>query len=267
MTTQKNQFEYYVPYELDELESLRIVETTNKVLIQIFPEDAEETVGGIYTKGIKPFGFAKNTTRRAKVIKTCERIVPGKTEAEFTLWQTDVQVKPGDEIYINYFDNLNSYDFTYQDMDIKLIPYIGIICAIRDGEVIMCNGYVLLEDYEESVGFGEHKFERKIADQGIVRHIGKPNKRYYIPVVKHTRASKIREGRIGSVIYGRSDLEYICEDRWKHDHEEGELQDGDRVVIGDVRKVWYLEEWSYARFDKRKMYRVCQQYNIIAKFI
>jgi len=266
MTAQKNKFEYFIPFVLDDIENLRIVESTNKVLIQIFPEDSEESVGGIITKGLNHFAFAKHAGRRGKVIKTCQKIIPCKNDTEFLLWQTDVQVKPGDEVWINYFDNLNSYPFTHKDMDLKIIPYSAIICAIRDDEIIMCNGYTLLEDYTETVGFGEHKFEKKVNDQGIVRHIGKPNIRYYIPVVKHTRTDKIREGRIGREIYGKADLEYLCEDLSKHDHKEGELKEGDRVLIGDLRRVWYLEEWMYARFDNRKLFRVCQQYNIIAKF-
>ena len=266
MSDKKNEFEKLVSVEIEDVDSLTIAYTSNKVLIEFDESEVEETVGGIYTKGVKEHAFAKNTVRRGKVIKTCERIVPTRNEYDFTMWQTEIQIIPGDEVWINYFDMLNSYSLHHDDTTMKLIPYTSIICAVRDGEVIMCNGYTLLEDYEEEEGFGDFTWKEKMADQGIIRYIGQPNEMYYLPIMERDHSAYIKKGLGGAKVYGRCDGHLIIKNKSKSDPGPKQLKVGDRVLIGEPKRLFYLEEWAYARFDNRKLYRVCQQYNIIAVF-
>ena len=74
MSDKKNEFEKLVSVEIEDVDSLTIAYTSNKVLIEFDESEVEETVGGIYTKGVKEHAFAKNTVRRGKVIKTCGKL-------------------------------------------------------------------------------------------------------------------------------------------------------------------------------------------------
>jgi hypothetical protein len=264
MSESKNEFEYFMPYEIDDLESFQIADTTNKVLIQVFPEDTDETIGGIQTKGLDTHSFARYTGRRGKVIKTCERIVPTRNCTEFTMWQTDIEIMPGDEVWLNFFDKLHSYDFRHKDMYLKLVPYASIICARRDGKTIMCNGYVLIERYVEEVKYIERVIVNEIYNQGIIKYVGKPNKRYYLPILSHDKAKYIEKGLGTSEVYGSCDGHFLVGNKKKNDPPEGTLKKGQRVVIGQTDRLFDLEEYAFAFFEDRKVYRVCQQYNIIA---
>lgn len=264
MSDEKNAFEKFRPIEIDDLDKFILPRLSNKVLIEIDESEVKKTVGGIITEGIESHAFAKNTLRRGKVVKACKEIVPTRNESEFIMWQTDVQVKPGDIVYINHFDMRNSYYISQGERLMKLVPYASIICALRDGEITMCNGYTLLEDVEETLYPGTLEIKRKIDDQGIVRYIGEPNKRYYLPIMMHDHSKFIEKGIAGREVYGKCDGHLLVTDKRKSDPSSGSVKIGDRVMIGDLERVWYLEEWAYARFDHRKLYRVCQQRNIIA---
>lgn len=267
MSENINEFEKFVPIEIMDLDRFSIAELSNKVLIEINEEEVEKSVGGVITKGIKKFAFAKNTVRRGKVIKTCDKITPTRNENDFIMWQTDIQIQPGDEVWLNYFDVLNSYDLVYGERKMKMVPYVSIICTVRNNEVIMCNGYTLLEDYEEVIGAGPFSYKVKKKEQGIIRYIGKPNKRYYLPIMIKDHSKYIGKGMASSKIYGTCDGHYLVANKLKSDPGPKQLKVGDRVLIDDIRRVFNLEEWAYARFDNRKLYRVCQQSNIIAKFL
>ena len=123
MKKEKNEFEYFLPFRIDDLKSFRLAESANKVLIRIYPEETEETVGGLITKGVGHFAIAKNTVRRGEVIKTCKSFIPGKNAVDYTIWHTEIQIREGDEVWLNHFDMNNSFDFYHGDMLMKLIPY------------------------------------------------------------------------------------------------------------------------------------------------
>lgn len=264
MTDKRNEFEKYVPIEIEDLDRFTINELSNKVLIEIDESEVEETVGGIITTGIKKFSFAKNALRRGTVVKTCKEIIPTRNESEFTLWQTDVQIKRGDVVYLNHFDMLNSYYISFEGRLMKIIPYASIICAMRNQRVIMCNGYALLEDYTETFTYGDVEIKKKLDDQGIIRYIGKPNKMYYLPILKRDHEKYIGKGMASREIYGSCDGHYLVRNKKKSDPAYRSIKVGDRVIIGSSERVFYLEEWAYARFNQRKLYRVCQQHNLIA---
>ncbi len=239
-----NQFELIVPYKID-LDRFRIGPNSNKVLIEVFPDDVKKTVGGIITEGIAPHNFAGFATRRGKVIKTCNKIIITQNDVDSQIWECDVEVKPGDTVYINHMDAWNSYMFTDDDKRImRLVPYNSIQLAKRDEEVIMCNGYILYEQIKNEVKYvlGGKEVElmgnKYVENEGIVKYVGSLNRRYRIPGDK--------------------------KDLPRKDYGTEELKVGDRFRIEDPRKTWDLECYNFAIFDNRKMYKIVQRYNISA---
>lgn len=213
-----------------------IVLMPNKVLVQ-FKDNHSKTVGGIETNVSAIAGnYAAYSDRVATVFGVPEKLTCVKNKEHTMLWECDVDIEVGDEVFFDPTESLHSQKvYCEKDKQTYAISFYGsIVLAKRKDTVIMCNGYVLLEQvYEEKSKLGLEK-EKPIFNQGIVSYVGKPNKRYRV---------KNKNG------YYRTD-------------EGCDIKVGDMVLLDMPQYTWMLEDWCFAVFDNRNMYKVAKRYMI-----
>lgn len=259
----RNEFEDYVPVEID-IEKFELVEGTNKVMIMEYRSDVEQSVGGIITEGLDHYNWAEQTARRGKVIKTVNEIKPGQNGKDLMMRSCDVEIEPGDEVYFNYLDNINSFKYSCDDVIYKLIPYSAIILAIRKEKVIMCNGYVLLEDMPKEIMVGSLVIPQFGKErEGIVKHIGKGSDKHY-KVVNYNDYTHYLEQNPDKKIYALKDGGMLINNPDRTDNGSRIIKEGDHVLIDDLSWRFALEAYAYARFDDRKIYTVCPVHCIVA---
>ena len=166
-------------------------------------------------------------------------------------WDTDMELKLGDQTFFNLIESLNSVELDVDGKYIRMIPYQDIYCAKRIMQypmittkqtyggidpytkVIMLNGYCLLEQVrlpklsDLDVTSEDHVYE----DRGIIRYLGTPNRTYTV--------SKYQDNT--------------------------ELKVGDMAFIRPGYKPFLLERRGYfAQFDSdHKLYYCVQRINII----
>lgn len=104
---------------------------------------------------------------KGTVIKVPDKLIFEKSDYSMD-WETEIEIKEGDEVWFNYLDSLNADEVN----DMKLIPYQSIYFIKRD-EIIPVNGYCLFEIPEP-----EEPWMKKDHSYGIVWAVGKPNKKY-----------------------------------------------------------------------------------------
>jgi co-chaperonin GroES (HSP10) len=64
-------------------------------------------------------------------------------------------VKQGDKLYFHYNVLLDPYNYIYdQGEDYYSVDYHLALATVRDGEVIPCGGYSIMDPIEEEVSFG-----------------------------------------------------------------------------------------------------------------
>lgn len=231
----KYEFERYLSYDIEDLETFRILQ--NRVLIEYNDEEYSTTEGGILV--VREFDFAAHSVRRGKVIKLPEKLTCIRNDALSMPWETELEIKVGDEVYLNHQAFYHCYPFTLKEKTLKLIDYSGIIFAKREDEIIMCNGYVMLEKQIETKKFREVEFKRENKNLGIVKAVGKPNGLRKDYDMKTKRETLILDSQI-------------------------ELKVGQKVFIHEPDKVFELEDYAHAKFDNRQIYNVCSRRRISA---
>lgn len=94
----------------------------------------------------------------------------------FMEWKCDIETKPGDIIIHDYLDSMNCYKFKISGSNdlCYMIPYDGIYLIIRNGAVIVPNGYIILEEI-----INKKKYIDVVVDEvdpcyARVKYIGKP---------------------------------------------------------------------------------------------
>lgn len=226
----KNIWERFLQYEIEDLDKFIIPQ--NKVLIEVDESEYDKTVGGIIT--VREHDFAAHAVRRGKVVKNPSILYSNLKDPESMPWDCDLDTKENDIVYIAHSDSYHSIPFNYKDKTFKLINYDGIVFALRGEEIIMCNGYILLEKIFDKIKFGE--YEKKIEDKnfGIIRAVGKPNR-------KRKTYSKLLKREVFE------------------QESQVELEVGKKVYIADPSRVFELEDYSHAVFDERKIYNVCNR--------
>lgn len=95
-------------------------------------------------------------------------------------WDCNMDLQVGDTVFFNIIESKNSVEIVCEDKIYKLLPYQDLYCAKLAKDIIMLNGYVLLEPIYNKV---ESRFainqEGEIdKTRGIVRYIGTPNREY-----------------------------------------------------------------------------------------
>lgn len=106
--------------------------------------------------------------------------VPGT--AKCSEWETDMQLQVGDKVWVSRLTIMKAEKIYVGEITYLKVPYESIILAKRGEEIIMLNGYVLLEPIQKAkiksdlIILAPSKEEHQ--DRGIVRYMGIPNKRY-----------------------------------------------------------------------------------------
>ena len=141
------------------------------------------------------------------------------------------ELRVGDTAYFNYFASIHGTDVWVGKELYRLIPYSGMVARVRDGEIAILNGYVLLEEVMETKQEnGIWSPARKLTDRGIIRYLG--GKRVY-------------------------DLPALTDDI--------DLNVGDTVLLRKGAHVIPMERQKYlATFDDGKMYRRVKRSDIVA---
>lgn len=143
----------------------------------------------------------------------------------------DNEVQVGDQTWFNYFSSLHGTDVWVGKELYRLIRYDGLVAAKRGEEIIILNGYVLLEEVmEEKEDNGIWSPAHKLTDRGIIRYLG--SKRVY-------------------------DIPALTDDI--------DLNVGDTVLLRKGAHVIPMERQKYlATFDDGKMYRRVKRSDIVA---
>ena len=150
-------------------------------------------------------------------------------------WETDIDIHEGDYVWYSLLESANAVEIECDNIIYKLIPYEDLYVARRGGikgDVVCLNGYVLLSTVNK-VKISELDYINPVTvdmNKGIVRYVGKPNKRY-------------------------------VNERFA-DH--GGLMPGDTVLFAPRTPIFFLERKSYmANFDGDNLYMVVQARRIM----
>ena len=113
--------------------------------------------------------------------------------------KTEVEIKTGDQVIVNYMDSLNSFVLISEGVEYRFILYYSIIAAIRGKDVKPINGYVLFKTvpmvFNTSLTIPDHLKQVIDVRYGIIEHAGKPNKYYTKEVnVDHDKGVDITAG-------------------------------------------------------------------------
>ncbi len=114
----------------------------------------------------------------------------GKDESEPVVWFNDApkyidsiveEVQVGDRIYF-YYTQISDHNILEWEGGLYYkVPYTQIICAIRNGEMIMIGGHILLKPYygegiiEENIA--GHRVFGKMTSFGVFMPVAKPEER------------------------------------------------------------------------------------------
>jgi len=141
------------------------------------------------------------------------------------------ELQVGDQVWFNYFSSLHGTDVWVGKELYRLIKYDGLVAARRGGEIIILNGYVLLEEVmEEKKDNSIWSPAHKLTDRGIIRYLG--GKRVY-------------------------DIPALTDDI--------DLNVGDTVLLRKGAHVIQMERQKYlATFNDGEMYRRVKRSDIVA---
>lgn len=236
-----NEFDKLVPVELT---SLDFEFPCNYVLIEYDPHLTSKTPGGVFVPETYA-DEAKNINRMGTVVKVPKTLFFYKgpednRKLQSMRWQTSIEIMPGDQVWFNHLESINAYRYTFEGRFFKTVHYQDIVVARRGEEVIVCNGYVLLEEVEEKIEFQGYSKSIPVQGKGKLAYIGSRNNQYNVPV-----------RQAGSTVVYREDLS--CD-----------LPVGEVVAIfkENFKHVRHLEDKSQARFDGRKMFLIVQRHMI-----
>lgn len=95
-------------------------------------------------------------------------------------WDCDMELQKDDIVFFNIIESKNAVEIECEGITYKLIPYRDLYCAKRAKEIIMLNGYVLLEQIYKinDSEFAVSKEGEVDKTRGIVRYVGEPNREY-----------------------------------------------------------------------------------------
>lgn len=106
----------------------------------------------------------------------------GFTPKMVTHFGVPVEVLPKDKVYFHYASLLKEENYMYRDGDGKMvykIPYTELFCQVREGQIYMLNGNVLVSEFYdedlEDVEVGDHSIRAKVKS-GLVIQIGEKPK-------------------------------------------------------------------------------------------
>lgn len=180
--------------ERAEFEAIKHVRK-NHVLIKV-DINTDKTRSGIWLPDKEwDFGAGKHAERVGIVEKLPAGLQCGYgNDPSNITWETELELEIGDKVWFDHIEALNSEGIKvpkYSDGLVvgydkyKFINYTSIIVAIRGEKIIPVNGNVLFEHVKEKIKLGVYEKEVMDIGHGIVKHIGKPIKKYYAIVPRN----------------------------------------------------------------------------------
>lgn len=168
----------------------------NYVLIKLYSTDKIKTKSGL--EFIAPLPRFQNNEEeykplRGEVVKVPERLIFIQGNHAQMPWDCDMELQVGDDVIIKrpalsmaLGNDHPSFYIENGDLFV-LIKYNELVCAIRNKQIIMLNGFLLVEPIEKELakteipGFEYAQQEKKNSSlYGTIAHIGKPNREYHI---------------------------------------------------------------------------------------
>jgi len=216
----------------DQVNSVSLIQNTNKVLIQIAERNIEKkTNSGIIM--ISPtdadYNPAVHSDRYGIVYAVPPSLRFDKSPQGMS-WHTEMELEVGDEVWFDFMNSENCVVLDCDDGDdYKMIDYENVYVARSDGELLPINGYCLFSDHHITT---TSKFDPRNGQvdprYGYVEHLAAFNKEYQTPSFKDNIV----------------------------------LDVGDKVMFGSRAHHYYIEEERYKSLDK--MYRPVQRRNVAA---
>ena len=132
-----------------------------------------EKIGGL---------FIDTTYKPEDHVEIINEVIAVPERLKFNEWETEMQLKVGDKVWVNYLSIIKGERVQVGGEVYVLVPYEKIILTKRGDDLVMLNGYVLiepvLEETQQSGIIILLKQAKQASQRGYVRHMGIPNKRY-----------------------------------------------------------------------------------------
>ena len=132
-----------------------------------------EKIGGL---------FIDTTYKPEDHVEIINEVIAVPERLKFNEWETEMQLKVGDRVWVQYLSIIKGERVQVGGEVYVLVPYEKIILTKRGDDLVMLNGYVLiepvLEETQQSGIIILLKQAKQASQRGYVRHMGIPNKRY-----------------------------------------------------------------------------------------
>lgn len=135
------------------------------------------------------FEKEKHAVTTGTIIKTPKYLVFNRKRAAVSVeFDVDMTLLPGDKVFFHYLVSENCIkDGRYYEVDGRIyfmVKYDRIFCAKRGDEVVMVNGWVLVEPVEEDVYktnliLPEYLKKQVSQKEGIVKYVGPAVRSYF----------------------------------------------------------------------------------------
>lgn len=120
---------------------------------------------------------------------------------------TDIEVEVGDQVFFHYLQINNAISkkrIIHEDGKFFIfVRYDSLFCAIRDGEVVMCNGWMLLKPVAKASDKITAKSDRLPKDRqtfdplmGEIAHVGNPVKEYFYGKHEADSGINVEQGQL-----------------------------------------------------------------------
>lgn len=154
-----------------------------------------EKIGGL---------FIDTTYKPEDHVEIINEVIAVPERLKFNEWETEMQLRVGDKVWVNYLAIIKGERVQVDGNVYVLVPYEKIILTKRGDEIVMLNGYVLiepvLEEKQESEIVILLKQAKQASQRGYIRHMGIPNKRYTDEI--HTDEIDIKIGDMVGLKHG-----------------------------------------------------------------
>ncbi len=159
------------PSDMITLDTIEGFKPLNGLVLIGNPTSTEKTTSGLFIVG-----------KQEDHVKVINEVIAVPDTAKCSEWETEMLLVVGDKVLVNYLSIIKAEEIMVGDVTYLLVPYEKIILIKREDELVLLNGYVLLEPVTEEVQKSGIiillQTAKQASKRGIVRHMGIPNKRY-----------------------------------------------------------------------------------------